>query len=69
MGSSALGIWGDWLKKWDVIKSLAKVVKISKKEFLMISTRINTNLSDGLGFDSWPYPKLLMSLVQMKDYP
>ena len=34
------------------MKSLAKVVEISKKEFLMIYTRINTNLSDRLGFDS-----------------
>ena len=34
------------------MKSLAKVVEISEKEFLMISTRIITNLSDRLGFDS-----------------
>ena len=34
------------------MKSLAKVVEISEKEFLMISTRISTNLSDRLGFDS-----------------
>ena len=27
MGPSALGIWGDWLKEWDVMKSLDKVVK------------------------------------------
>ena len=33
------------------MKSLAKVVEISK-EFLMISARISTNLSDRLGFDS-----------------
>ena len=33
------------------MKSLAKVVEISK-EFSMISTRINTNLSDRLGFES-----------------
>ena len=68
MGSSTLGIWGDWLKKWDVMKSLAKVVEISKKEFSMISTRIGTNLSDRLRFDSWPYPKSFMSLMWMKDY-
>ena len=35
MQSSALGIWRDWLKDWDVMKSLAKVVKISDK-FLII---------------------------------
>ena len=34
------------------MKSLAKVEEISMKEFLMISTRISTNLSDRLGFDS-----------------
>ena len=34
----------------------------------MISTRISTNLSDWLGFDSWPYHKLFMSLMCMKDY-
>ena len=50
------------------MKSLAKVVEISKKEFLMISTRISTNLSDRLGFDSRPYPKSFMSLIWMKDY-
>ena len=55
MGSSTLGIWGDWLKEWDAMKSLAKVVEISKKEFSMITTCISTNLSDWLGFDSWPY--------------
>ena len=55
-------------KEWDAMKSLAKVVEISKKEFSMISTRISTNLSDRLGFDSWPYPKSFMSLMWMKDY-
>ena len=35
-----------------MMKSLAKVVEISEKEFPMIFTRINTNLSDRLGFDS-----------------
>ena len=50
------------------MKSLAKVVEISKKEFSMISTRISTNLSDRLGFDSWPYPKSFMSLIWTKDY-
>ena len=50
------------------MKSLAKVVEISKKEFSMISTRISTNLSDRLGFDSLPYPKSFMSLMWMKDY-
>ena len=49
------------------MKSLAKVVEISE-ELLMISTRISTNLSDQLGFDSWPYPKSFMGLVWMKDY-
>ena len=48
------------------MKSFAKEVKISE-EFLMIPTRISTNLSDRLGFDTWPYPKSFMSLVWMKD--
>ena len=68
MGSSILGILGDWLKEWYAMKSLAKVVEISKKEFPMISTRISTNLSDRLWFDSWPYPRWFMSLMWMKDY-
>ena len=68
MGSSTLDIWRDWLKEWDAMKSLAKVVEISKKKFSMISTRISTNLSDRLGFDSWPYPKSFMSLMWIKDY-
>ena len=34
------------------MKSLAKVVEISKKEFSMISIRISTNFSDRLGLDS-----------------
>ena len=34
----------------------------------MISTRISTNLSDQLGFDSGPYPMSLMSIMWMKDY-
>ena len=34
------------------MKSLAKVVKISEKEFAMISTGISTNLIDRLMFDS-----------------
>ena len=55
-------------KEWDVMKSLAKVVEISKKKFSMISTRISINLSDWLGFESWPYPKSFMSLMLMKDY-
>ena len=38
-------------KECDAMKSLAKVVEISK-EFSMISTRISTNLSDRVGFDS-----------------
>ena len=50
------------------MKSLAKVVEISEKEFSIISTRISTNLSDRLGFDSLPYPKSFMSLMWMKDY-
>ena len=67
MRSSTLGIGGDWLKEWDAMKSLAKVVEISE-EFSMISTHISTNLSDRLGFDSWTYPKSFMSLMWMKDY-
>ena len=34
----------------------------------MISTRINTNLSDQLGFDNWLYTKSFISLIWMKDY-
>ena len=34
--SLALGIWGDWVKEWDVMKSMAKVVEILE-EFPMIS--------------------------------
>ena len=64
--SSTLSIWGDWLKEWDVMKSLAKVVEISK-ESRWFPTRTNTNLTDRLKFDSWPYPKLFMSLVWMKE--
>ena len=67
MRSSTLGIGGDGLKKWDAMKSLAKVVKILE-EFLMIFTHISINLSDWLGFDSWLYPKSFMSLMWMKDY-
>ena len=37
MGSFALSIWGDWLKEWDAMKSLAKVMEILEKEFPMIS--------------------------------
>ena len=36
MGLSILSIWGDWLKEWGVIKSLAKIVEILE-EFPMIS--------------------------------
>ena len=68
MGSSTLGIWGYWLKEWDAMKSLTKVMEISDKEFPMISTYIGTNLSDRLGFDSWLYPKSFMSLMWMKDH-
>ena len=50
------------------MKSLAKVVEISKKKFPMISTRISTNLSDRLGFDIWSYPKSFMSLMWIKDF-
>ena len=50
------------------MKSLAKVIVISKKEFSMISTCISTNLSDRLGFDTCPYPKSFMSIMWMKDY-
>ena len=37
MGPFALNIWGDSLKEWYVMKSLAKVEEISQKEFSMIS--------------------------------
>ena len=67
MGSSTLGISGDWLREWDAMKSFVKIIEISK-EFLMISICISTNLSDRLGFDSWLYPKSFMSLMWMKDY-
>ena len=50
------------------MKSLAKIVEISKKEFPMIFTRNSTNLSDRLGFDSWPYAQSFMSHMRMKDY-
>ena len=50
------------------MKSLAKVIEISDKEFTIISTCISTNLSDRLGFESRPYPKSFMSLMWMKDY-
>ena len=36
MESFALSIWGDWLKEWDAMKSLAKVVEIWE-ELLIIS--------------------------------
>ena len=79
MKSTKMIVWSRWdhppsvfeeidSKEWDAMKSLAKVVEISEKEFPMISTRISTNLSDRLGFDSWPYPKSFMSLMWMKDY-
>ena len=78
MKSTKMIVWSRWdhppsvfeeidSKEWDAMKSLAKVVEISK-EFSMTSTRISTNLSDRLGFDSWPYPKSFMSLMWMKDY-
>ena len=35
----------------DAMKSLAKVVEISEKEFPMISTCMSTNFSDQLRFD------------------
>ena len=65
MKSTKMIVWSRWdhppsvfeeidSKDWDAMKSLAKVVEISEKEFLMISTRISTNLSDRLGLDSWP---------------
>ena len=68
MKSTKMIVWSRWdhppsvfeeidSKEWDAMKSLAKVVEILKKEFSMISTHINTNLSGRLGFDSWPYPK------------
>ena len=48
--------------EWDVMKSLAKVVKILE-EFLMIFSKVSTNLSPRLGFDIWPYPKSFMNLM------
>ena len=36
MRSFGLGIWEYWLEEWDAMKSLAKVMKILDKEFLMI---------------------------------
>ena len=79
MKSTKIIVWSRWdhppsvfeqidSKEWDAMKSLAKVVEISKKEFAMISTRISTNLGDWLGFDSWPYAKSFISLMWMKDY-
>ena len=78
MKSTKMIVWSRWdhppsvfeeidSKEWDAMKSLAKVVEISK-EFSMISTSINTKLSDRLGFYSWPYPKSFISLMWMKDY-
>ena len=78
MKSTKMIVWSRWdhspsifeeidSEEWDAMKSLAKVVEILE-EFSMISTRISTNLSDRLGFDSWPYPKSFMSLMWMKDY-
>ena len=58
----------NWLKEWDVMKSLDKVLEISKKELPMISTRISTNLSDRLGFDTWPNRESFTSLMWIKDY-
>ena len=57
MKSTKMIVWSRWdhppsvfeeidSKESDAMKSLAKVVEISKKEFSMISTRISTNLSD-----------------------
>ena len=65
MKSTKMIVWSRWdhpplvfeeinSKEWDAMKSLAKVVEISEKEFPMIYIRISTNLSDRLGFDSWP---------------
>ena len=45
------------------MKSLAKVVNLSKQEF-----PIKTNLSDLLGFNTSPYHKSFISLVRRKDY-
>ena len=78
MKSTKMILWSRWdhlpsifvkigSKEWYAMKSLAKVVEILE-EFPMISTHISTNLSDRLGFDSWPYPKSFMSLMWMKDY-
>ena len=51
------------------MKSLSKVMYVSKKEFpddfLYSST---TNLSDPLGFEISPYPKSFISLQQTKEY-
>ena len=37
MGSLALDILKNWLIEWDTMKSIAKIVESSEKEFLMIS--------------------------------
>ena len=31
-----LGIWEDWLKEWDVMKSLVMVVEVPKKELSIL---------------------------------
>ena len=36
MGSSTFSIWGDWLKEWDEMNSLAKLVE-TLKEYLIFS--------------------------------
>ena len=33
---SPLDIWRDWLKEWDAMKSLAKVLEILENKFLII---------------------------------
>ena len=65
MKSTKMIVWSRWdhppsvfeevdSKEWEATKSLAKVVKILE-EFSMISTHISTNLSNRLGFHTWPY--------------
>ena len=52
MKSTKMIVWSRWDHPPSVFEEIdSKVVEISE-EFPMISTRISTNLSDRLGFDS-----------------
>ena len=48
--------WNPWPRQWKYRRSSR-----------WFHTRISTNFSDRLGFNSWPYPKSFMSLMRMKD--